>query len=160
MSINPPDERHDEMNAKSKTMKVLATLTAAGALTVGGATAAMAADGSPVAGSGGTATAEARHSRALGHGVRTAFAAAASTLGLTPEELKAKVMDGPQSIASVAGDQTDAVKAAMVAAVSAEIDQAVANGNFPADRADQAKSRLPQLAERMVNRVPGQHAQQ
>jgi len=47
------------MSVKSKTMKTLAVVTAAGALTVGGATAAMAADGSG-SGSGGTATATQR----------------------------------------------------------------------------------------------------
>ena len=141
---------------KHKTMKILAAVTAAGVLTVGGASAAFAADG------GSTAAVGERTNRphVLRQGLRLAFTTAADTLGLTAQELREQVKSGPQSIASVAGDQTDEVTAAIVAALSARIDEAVANGNVSAARADQAKSRLPDAAQRFVNRVPGQHAQQ
>ena len=148
------------MSLKSKTMKTLAVVTAAGALTVGGATAAMAADGSGSA-SGGTATAtqRLRNHPGVRQALRTAFGAAADTLGTTAKDLRTQMVEGHQSLAGIAGDQSDEVASAIVASLSASIDQAVANGHFPADRAEQAKSRLPERVERLMNRVPGQNAQ-
>jgi len=148
------------MSVKSKTMKTLAVVTAAGALTVGGATAAMAADGSG-SGSGGTATAtqRLRNHPGVRQALRTAFGAAADTLGTTAKDLRTEMVEGHQSLAGIAGDQSDEVASAIVASLSASIDQAVANGHFPADRAEQAKSRLPERVERLMNRVPGQNAQ-
>ena len=148
------------MSLKSKTMKTLAVVTAAGALTVGGATAAMAADGSG-SGTGGSATAtqRLRNHPGVRQALRTAFGAAADTLGLSAKDLRSQMVEGHQSLAAVAGDQSDAVASAIVASLSASIDQAVANGHFPADRAEQAKSRLPERVEKLMNRVPGQRAQ-
>ena len=148
------------MSLKSKTMKTLAVVTAAGALTVGGATAAMAADGSG-SGTGGSATAtqRLRNHPGVRQALRTAFGAAADTLGLSAKDLRSQMVDGHQSLAAVAGNQSDAVASAIVASLSASIDQAVANGHFPADRAEQAKSRLPERVAKLMNRVPGQNAQ-
>ena len=149
------------MSLKSKTMKTLAVVTAAGALTVGGATAAMAADGSGSGTSGGSATAtqRLRNHPAVRQALRAAFGAAADTLGMTAKDLRTQMVQGHQSLASVAGDQSDAVASAIVASLSASIDQAVANGHVSADRAEQAKSRLPERVEKLMNRVPGQNAQ-
>jgi len=148
------------MSLKSKTMKTLAVVTAAGALTVGGATAAMAADGSGSGTSGGaTATQRLRNHPGVRQALRTAFGAAADTLGMSDKDLRSQMVDGHQSLAAVAGGQSDAVASAIVASLSASIDQAVADGHFPADRAEQAKSRLPERVEKLMNRVPGQHAQ-
>ena len=149
------------MSVKSKTMKTLAVITAAGALTVGGATAAMAADGSGSSTGGGSATAtqRLRNHPGVRQALRTAFGAAADTLGISAKDLRTQMVEGHQSLASVAGDQSDEVASAIVASLSSSIDQAVANGHFPADRADQAKSKLPERVERLINRVPGQNAQ-
>ena len=147
------------MSVKSKAMKTLAVVTAAGVLTVGGATAAMAADGSGSTGGTATATQRLRNHPGVRQALRTAFGAAADTLGTTAKDLRAQLVQGHQSLATVAGDQSDEVASAIVASLSASIDQAVANGNFPADRAEQAKSRLPERVERLMNRVPGQNAQ-
>ena len=148
------------MSVKSKTMKTLAVVTAAGALTVGGATAAMAADGSGSSGGGtATATQRPRNHPGVRQALRTAFGAAADTLGTTAKDLRTQMVEGHQSLAGIAGDQSDEVASAIVASLSASIDQAVANGHFPADRAEQAKSRLPERVERLMNRVPGQNAQ-
>jgi ribosomal protein S20 len=149
------------MSLKSKTMKTLAVVTAAGALTVGGATAAMAADGSGSGPNGGSATAaqRLRNHPGVRLALRAAFGAAADTLGTTAKDLRTQMVQGHQSLASVAGDQSDAVASAIVASLSASIDQAVTNGHFPADRAEQAKSRLPERVEKLMNRVHGQHAQ-
>jgi ribosomal protein S20 len=147
------------MSLKSKTMKTLAVVTAAGAVTVGGATAAMAADGSGSTGGTATATQRLGNHPGVRQALRTAFRAAADTLGMTAKDLRAQMVDGHQSLATIAGDQSDEVASAIVASLSASIDQAVANGHFPADRADQAKSRLPERVEKLMNRVPGQNAQ-
>ena len=147
------------MSVKRKAMKTLAVVTAAGALTVGGATAAMAADSAGSTGSTATATQRLRDYPGVRQALRTAFGAAADTLGTTAKDLRAQLVQGHQSLATVAGDQYDAVASAIVASLSASIDQAVANGHFPADRADQAKSKLPERVERLMNRVPGQNAQ-
>jgi len=142
-------------------MKTLAVITAAGALTVGGATAAMAADGSGSSTGGGSATAtqRLRNHPGVRQALRTAFGAAADTLGVSAKDLRTQMVEGHQSLASVAGDQSDEVASAIVASLSSSIDQAVAIGHFPADRADQAKSKLPERVERLMNRVPGQNAQ-
>jgi hypothetical protein len=147
------------MNVKSTTKKVLATVTAAGILTLGGASVAYAADGSAgtTAGGGAAATARAKHPGAFRAARKAAFTAAADTLGMTPQQLRDAVKSGPQSIASVAGDKTGAVVDAVTAALNQKLDEAVANGNFPAERADKARARIPQIAERFVNRVPGSH---
>jgi hypothetical protein len=149
------------MSVKSKAMKTLAVVTAAGALTVGGATAAFAADGSGSGDGGATTTVPQRLQNHPGvrHALRTAFGAAADALGTTAKDLRDQMVQNQQSLASVAGDKADAVASAIVASLSASIDQAVANGHFPADRVDQAKSRLPERVERLMNRVPGPHAQ-
>ncbi|MFA5885108.1 MAG: hypothetical protein WDA60_14750 [Acidimicrobiia bacterium] len=144
-------------SVKSTTKKVLATVTAAGVLTLGGASVAYAADGSAGAG-GAAATARAGRPHAFRAALKTAFTAAADTLGMTPQELRDAVKTGPQSIASVAGDQTGAVVDAVTAALNQKLDEAVANGTVSAERADTARERIPQAVERFVNRVPGSHA--
>jgi len=135
--------------------KVLASVAAAGVLVVGGASMAGAAD-APTGADAPAATA--RHPHVKLGAARTAFAAAAETLGMTPQELREAVRSGPQSIASVAGDQTGAVTDAIVSALGAKLDEAVANGTISAERADAVRERLPAMAERFVNRVPGSRA--
>ena len=160
MSVSSPVQKgHDTMSVKSKTMKTLAVVTAAGALTVGGATVAMAADAS---GSGGAATAtqRLRNHPGIRHALRAAFGAAADTLGTTAKDLRTQMVENHQSLADVAGDRSAEVASAIVASLSASIDQAVANGHITAERADQAKARLPERVERLMQRVPGQNAQQ
>jgi len=149
------------MSVKRKTMKALAVVTAAGALTVGGASAAMAADGSGPGTAGGSAAASPRIGNHPGvrQARRTAFGAAADTLGTTVKDLRNQLVQGHQSLASVAGSQSDAVASAMVTSLSSSIDAAVANGHFPADRVERAKSRLPGLVDRIMNRVPQQPTQ-
>lgn len=136
--------------------RVLAVVTAAGVLTLGGATVAFAQEGAPSGSVNGTASAEHRVRRHVRlHALRLAFATAADTLGMSTDELRAELRDGPRSIAMVAGDQTGAVVDAIVAALTAKIDAAVARGDLTAERADAMKQQLPDRAERFVNWVPG-----
>ena len=147
------------MSLKSTTMKTVAVVTAAGALTVGGATAAMAVDGSTPGTSSGTVSQRLRAHPGIRQALRTAFAAAADTLGMTARELRTQMVEGHQSLATIAGDRSDEVASVIVASLSASIDQAVVNGVIAPDRAEQAKTRLPERVERLMNRVPGQTAQ-
>src|SRR5690606_29926011 len=116
----PPSPRRREppMSVKSTTSKVLATVTAAGLLTLGGGAAAFAADAGPGGGTGGAKAASMarEHPGAFRNAVKTAFTAAADTLGMTPQELRAAVLDGPQSVATVAGDRAGEVQSAVEAA--------------------------------------------
>lgn len=146
---------------KSTTMKTLAVVTAAGALTVGGATAAVAADGSG-SGTGGdaTATQRLRNRPAVRQALRAAFVAGADTLGMTAKDLRTQMVQNHQSLADVAGDQSDDVAAAIIASLSASIDQAVANGNLSTERAEKAKARLAERVARLMQLVPGQNSQQ
>lgn len=148
------------MNMRLTTKKALATITAAGLLTLGGTSMAFAADGSAgtTGGDGAAATARARHPEVVRAAIKAAFLAAADTLGMTPEELKDAVKTGPQSIAGVAGDKAGAVTAAVASALNQKLDEAAANGTFPAERIEKARERIPQAAERFVNRVPGARA--
>ncbi|GMU79411.1 MAG: hypothetical protein AMXMBFR46_22030 [Acidimicrobiia bacterium] len=176
MVVDPPDQKGTTMMDQTtstptpatgssprprfatRSRKALVALTAAGALTLGGAGAAFAADAPPTGPNGMPPAAG--HEGPGGVRLRAAhisFQAAAEALGMSPEELRAQVKDGPQSIAQVAGDQTGAVVEAIVAALTARVHEAVANGTVPAERAEKVVQRLPEMADRFVNRVPGQH---
>ena len=151
------------MDISSKTKKLLAGVTAVGVLTLGGGTAAFAAGtGSGSSGSStSAATANGVRRRTLVRAaLRTAFQSAANTLGMSARDLWTQMKNGPQSLAAVAGDKTDAVRSGIVSALTDKINQAVASGKLSSDRAAKLESRLPQAVDRLMNRVPGQHALQ
>jgi len=74
----------------------------------------------------------------------------AEVLGTDPAALREQLASG-QTIADIAGPQTQAVIDALVADANAAIDEAVANGRMPADKADEAKARAAAAIERFVN---------
>src|SRR6478736_10231560 len=92
------------MSVKSKAMKTLAVVTAAGALTVGGATVAFAADGSGSGSGNGGATATApqrlRNHPGVRQALRTAFGTAADTLGTTAKDLRDQMVQNHESLRS------------------------------------------------------------
>ena len=57
------------------------------------------------------------------------------------------------------GSSPQAVIDALVSAGNTRVDEAVANGKIDQARADTIKGKLPTLAEKLVNRTFGQHAQ-
>ena len=120
--------------------KVLASMTVAGLLVAGGVSAAGAA------GPGGPG--------GRGHGgIRVAGQAAATTIGVTPQDLRSEVRGG-KTIAQVAtehGVDPNTVVNAVVAAVTQQIDQKAAAGSIDSSRAEQAKQKLPDFANRFVN---------
>jgi ribosomal protein S20 len=77
---------------------------------------------------------------------RDGLQAAASALHLSPAELRKELRAGTdlRAIAAAQGVPYDAVSAAIVAAVKADLDQAVANGSIRQERADRILERLRQ----------------
>jgi hypothetical protein len=96
------------------------------------------------------ATLKQLHHRRL---VRAAVDVSAKTIGISPADLRAALVSG-KSVADVAtahGVEPATVVNALVAAGTARIDKAVADGHLDADRAAKLKARLPQLAQRFVD---------
>jgi ribosomal protein S20 len=87
--------------------------------------------------------ARARATAALGV-VRDGVQAAADTLKLTPAELRARLRTGAtlKAIAAEAGVPYETLTAAVVAAVKADLDKAVARGTIRQPRADRILERL------------------
>ena len=86
--------------------------------------------------------------------LREAAQVAADTIGITRAELRDAVRGG-QTVAEVAQDHEvdpQDVIDALVEHATTKIDDAVAAGRIDADRADALKARLPDLADRFVNR--------
>jgi transposase-like protein len=119
--------------------KLVAVLSVAGLLVAGGASIAAAAG----PGQGGR-----------GHGgIRVAGQTAAATIGVSPEELRSQIRSG-KTVAQVATDHgvdPNTVVNAVVAALTQQIDQKAAAGTIDANRAAQAKQKLPNAASRFVN---------
>ncbi len=119
--------------------KLVAAVAVAGLLVAGGASVASAAG----PGQGGR-----------GHGgIRAAGQTAATTIGVSPEELRTQVRGG-KTVAQIAtehGVDPSSVVNAIVAALSQKIDQKAAAGTIDANRAAQAKQKLPNAASKFVN---------
>jgi transposase-like protein len=125
--------------------KLVAGLSVAGLLVAGTASAAVAAG---PGGQGGR-----------GHGgARVAGQTAAATIGVSPEELRNQVRSG-KTVAQVStehGVDPANVVNAIVAALTQQIDQKAAAGTVDAARAEQAKQKVPELANRFVNNTKPQ----
>ena len=74
----------------------------------------------------------------------------AGIVGTDVETLKSQLKEG-QTVAQIAGDQTDEVIDALVAAANARIDEAVANGKIDADKAAEMKSKAADRIATWVN---------
>jgi ribosomal protein S20 len=131
--------------------QLVAAVTVAGVLVAGGSAAwAGQPDGS--GGTGAPGAGAAQQSR-RGHGVRLALRTAATTIGVSPEELGTQIRGG-KTVAAVAGEHNvdpATVVNAVVGALTQRIDQAAAEGKIDADRAAKAKAKVPDLANRFVN---------
>jgi hypothetical protein len=138
--------------------KLIASALLAATITGGGL--AVAAAGPVVAVGAEQSAAEAsahprrHHAR---QALRRAVKTSAEVIGISAKELAAELRAG-RSIAEVAqaeGVAVDEVTDALVAAGSARIDRALADGKITAERAAKAEARLPEVAERLVNRHKG-----
>lgn len=147
--------------------KAIACVVTVGVLSAGAGGAAFAAEGGGGDGSAGDpptteptkpATGDQGARRAVRRAaLRVAAQAAAAAIGVETTELRDAFMSG-QSVAELAaskGVDVATVKDAIVAALSDKIDQALSDGKVDATRAATAKERLPDIAERLVNRKPG-----
>jgi len=84
---------------------------------------------------------------------RLALRTAASTIGVSPQDLAGQIRSG-KTVAAVATEHSvdpANVVNAVVAALTQRIDQAAAQGKIDANRADQAKQKVPDIANRFVN---------
>jgi len=142
--------------------KLVATVALAGAVTVGTAGAAFAADGS---GSGSGATDPSAQTGkghpALRRAVRRgAVKVITDTLGVSRQDLRA-ALKGGQTISQYAtslGKDPQALKDALVKAADTKLDQLVADGKLQQDRADTIKGKVPARVDTLLNRQFGQHA--
>jgi ribosomal protein S20 len=142
--------------------KLIATVAVAGLLVVGGAGAAFAADDGGSTGSAPATTQPATGARRAAHPAlrralrRGVLKVSAATIQIDVQELRADLRNG-QSIAQVAqskGVDPKTVVDAIVKAADAKIDALVQKGRISSERAAKVKARVPDLAERAVNRVP------
>ncbi|MCW5852028.1 MAG: hypothetical protein KIT87_18285 [Anaerolineae bacterium] len=95
-------------------------------------------------------------------GVSEAYQAAAQTLGMTPQDLKAELGKGQtlRQVAQAKKVDPATIQQAMVAALNTRIDQAVTNGKLTQDQAAKAKDRVAQMAQKLMDAQPGQHPKQ
>src|SRR2546421_4469198 len=129
--------------------KLVAAVAVAGVLLAGGSAAWAQSDGSGGSGASGGATQQGRR----GHGARLALRTAASTIGVSPQDLAGQIRGG-KTVAAVATEHSvdpAGVVNAVVAALTQQIDQTAAEGKIDGNRADQAKQKVPNFANRFVN---------
>jgi ABC-type amino acid transport substrate-binding protein len=143
----------------SKIKKLVATVALVGAVSVGTAGIAAAAEG------GGTAS-DPSAQTAKGHPFlrravrRGAVKVVTEALGVSQADLRAAVKGG-QSVSEYAtslGKDPAAVTGALVDAANARIDQLVADGKIQQDRADTIKGKVPARVDKLMNRHFGDQA--
>jgi ribosomal protein S20 len=134
--------------------KLIAALTAASVLMLGGA--GVAGAQGDAGSEQGSPSADRPHHHPRRHGLRIAARAAAEALGMTVAELRESVRGG-QTVTEVAeskGVNPDDVAQAIVGALTEAVDRAVSKGRITAERAATIKERLPTLAERFMSHEP------
>jgi hypothetical protein len=144
-----------------KMQKLVATVALAGAITVGTAGMAFAADSTGSGSSAATAQTAKRHPVIRKEIRRDGAKIVLSTLGVSKDDLKAALKSG-QSISEYAtslGKDPQAVVTALVNAADAKVDQLVANKTITADRGATIKSKVPDRVNKIVNHHFGQAAQ-
>ncbi len=97
--------------------------------------------------------AEALPERRPHRGARFLIGAAAEFLGMEVEELVAQLRDGA-TLAEIAGSQTDALIASLVADVEEKLDEAVANGRITQEEADEKLAEATERITTFVNEGP------
>jgi hypothetical protein len=146
----------------SKIKKLVAGVALAGALTVGTAGVAVAADGSGAGTGTGAPSAQAvRRHPALRVAVRRgAVKVITDTLGVTRQQLR-EALKGGQTISQYAtslGKDPQSVVDALTKAADAKLDQLAADGKIKPERAETIKGKLPARIDTLMHRQFGQHA--
>jgi len=141
--------------------KLVATVALAGALTVGTAGVAAAADNPGTTKPGPAATGQARRHPRLRRLLRhQALKVTADTLHVSVQDVKDALKGGmsiSQYVTSINQHPEDVVNA-LVKAADDDIDQAAKNHPKIAARATELKSKVPDRVEKLVNHVFGQNA--
>lgn len=141
------------MDLAHRTRKLVAGVALAGAVTAGTAGVAVAADGD--APSGPPTTAAEHHPR---RAIRHLGGIVAETLGVERVALRQALRSG-QSIAEYAaslGQDPQVVVDALLDAVQARVDRAVADGRISAERGEESAAAAPERVDALVNRHFGQ----
>ena len=139
--------------------KIAAGIALVGALTVGTAGAAFAADTSTSSTTAPSAQASTGHPLIRAHFRRGAMKVVADTLGVSRADLRAAVAGGKtiSEYTSSLGKDPQTVIDALTNAGNAKVDQLVAAGRLQQDRADNIKSKLPTRIATLMNHQFGQH---
>ena len=145
----------------TKITRIAAGIALAGALTVGTAGAAFAADGSGAETSAPAAAGATKGHPALRAAIRRGAANVISdTLGVSRQDLRTALQDG-QTISQYAtslGKDPQTVVDALTSAANAKLDQLAANGRITAEREAKIQGRLPTAISKLMNHQFGQHA--
>jgi hypothetical protein len=144
----------------SKIKKLVAGVALAGALTVGTAGVAFAADGSTDTTTAPSAQTTPRHPFLRAEMRRAGVKIVADTLGVSRQELR-DALKGGQTIneyATSLGKDPQTVVDALTNAANTKLDQLVADGRISQERADKVKSSLPARIDKLMNHQFGQHA--
>ena len=143
----------------SKIKKLVAGVALAGTLTIGTAGVAFAADGSTST-TDPTAQTTRRHPLirlAIRRGV---VKVVTDTLGVSREDLRAALKSGQtlSEYTTSLGKDPQTVVDALTKAATTKLDQLAADGTISQERADTAKSKLPERIDKLMNHQFGQHA--
>ena len=143
----------------SKLKKLVAGVALAGALTVGTAGIASAAD-SPAGTTDPSAQGARRHPLIRLQIRRGVVQVVTDTLGVSREELRAALKSGQtlSEYATSLGKDPQTVVDALTNAATTKLDQLVADGTIKQERADTIKSNLPERIDKLMNHQFGQHA--
>jgi len=144
----------------SKVKKLVAGVALAGALTVGTAGVAVAADGSGTGTTTPSGQAARRHPGIRAEVRRGTIKVVTDTLGVSRQELR-DALKGGQTLSDYAtslGKNPQTVVDALTKAADSRIDQLLANGKIDQQRADTMKSKLPDRIDKLMNHQFGQHA--
>jgi hypothetical protein len=144
----------------SKIKKLTAGIALAGALTVGTAGVAFAADSAPGAATDPSAQTARRHPW-LRHQIRRgAVYVITDTLGVTRQQLR-EALQGGQTLSQYTtslGKDPQVLIDALTTAADNKLDELVANDRITQERANTIKSKLPERIDKLMNHQFGQHA--
>jgi hypothetical protein len=143
----------------SKLKKLVAGVALAGALTVGTAGVAVAAEGTGGSTPDPSAQVQRRHPWIRAAIRRGTIKVVTDTLGVSRQDLR-QALQGGQTLGEYATSlgKEQAVVDALTNAATTKLDQLAANGKITPERAATAKSKLPERIDKLMNHQFGQHA--
>jgi hypothetical protein len=146
----------------SKIKKLVAGVTLVGALTIGTASVAFAADTSGTGTTTPSGQTARRHPGLRSEVRRHTVAVVTDTLGVSRQELR-DALKGGQTLSDYTtslGKDPQTVVDALTQSATNRIDQLLANGKIDQNRADTMKSKLPDRIDKLMNHQFGQQGGQ